>query len=132
MRDSLRALRALRSTSWVRRENGVAMLTALIALSLLTAFGVAMLLTSSSEMLIAGTFRDQRSAVYAADAIVARTVDELAAAPDWNALLNGSLTSRFVDGLPIGTRALQGGATIDLVQVVNMANCQKPTTCTVP
>jgi hypothetical protein len=131
MKDALRAVLAVRSTSSVRRENGAAMLMALIALSLLTAFGVAMLLTSSSEVRIAGTFRDQRSAIYAADAIVARAADELIGAPDWNALLDGSLTSTLVDGPPTGMRTLPDGAIIDLVQIVNMANCEKRTTCAV-
>jgi hypothetical protein len=105
------------------------MMMALLALSLLTAFGVAMLLSSSTEILIAGTFRDQRAALYAADAIAARTADELAAMPDWDAVLNGLAASALVDGPPTGTRQLQDGAAIDLVHVVNMATCQKPTTC---
>ena len=111
-------------------EEGAAMMMALMALSLLTAFGVAMLLSSSTEILIAGTFRDQRAAVYAADAIAARAADELAAVPDWDAVLNGLVASTLVDGPPAGTRRLLDGAPIDLVQAVNMATCQKPTACT--
>jgi hypothetical protein len=106
------------------------MVMALVALSLLTVFGVAVLLTSSSEMMIAGTFRDQRSAVYAADAIVARALDDLAAVPDWNVLVNGPLMSSLTDGPPSGIRTLRDGTSIDLDQVVNMANCEKATTCT--
>ena len=106
------------------------MMMALMALSLLTAFGVAMLLSSSTEILIAGTFRDQRAALYAADAIAARAADELAAVADWDTVLNGLVTSTVVDGPPTGTRRLHDGAAIDLVQAVNMATCQKRTTCT--
>src|SRR5258706_3708308 len=112
------------------REDGAAMMMALMALSLLTAFGVVMLLSSSTEILIAGTFRDQRSALYAADAIAARAADDLAAVADWDTVLNGLVTSTLVDGPPTGTRRLHDGAAIDLVQAVNMATCQKPTTCT--
>jgi hypothetical protein len=104
---------------------------ALGALSLLAALGVAMLLTSTSEMLIAGVFRDQRAAVYAADAIAARALGELAGWPDWNAVLAGSRSPSLVDGLsPAAPRALDDGSTITLASVVNMANCQKPSACT--
>jgi hypothetical protein len=113
-----------------RREDGAAMLMALVALALLTAIGVATLLTSSSEIVIAGTFRDQRSAVYAADAVVVRAIDELAAMSDWSALINGATSASLVDGPPSGTRTLQDGRTIDLAQVVNMATCQKVAACT--
>src|SRR5258707_7600150 len=104
----LRVLRVLRSRLCVSvvREEGAAMMMALMALSLLTAFGVVMLLSSSTEILIAGTFRDQRSALYAADAIAARAADDLAAVADWDTVLNGLVTSTLVDGPPTGTRPL--------------------------
>jgi hypothetical protein len=114
----------------IQREEGAAMMMALMALSLLMALGVAMLLSSSTEVLIAGTFRDQRSAVYAADAIAARAADELAALSDWDAVLSGAVVSSLVDGPPTGTRTLHDGAAVDLIKVVNLATCEKPTTCT--
>lgn len=112
-------------------EQGTAMVIAMVALSLLTAVAAVMLITSSSETLIAGAFRDQRAGVYAADAIVARAADEIGAIADWNVLLAGVQSATIVDGPPSGTRTLADGATIDLMQVVNMANCQKPVPCTV-
>jgi len=105
------------------------MVVALLALSVLAALGVAMLLTSSSDVAIAGAFRDQRSGIYAADAIVARALDEIAAA-DWADLLSGAGSAALVDGPPRGTRTLSDGSRIDLQQVVNMANCQKASACT--
>src|SRR3954468_8976455 len=92
------------------RERGAALLLALVALSLLSAVGVVMLMTSTSEVLIAGAFRDQRGAVYAADAIVARAVDEIASVADWGALLSGIPSATLVDGLPSGTRTLADGS----------------------
>ena len=113
-------------------ERGAAVVMALGALSLLAALGVTMLLTSTSEMLIAGMFRDQRAAVYAADAIAARALDELAQWPDWNAVLAGSPSPSLVDGgSPAVPRVLDDGSTIALASVVNMANCQKASACTV-
>ena len=115
----------------LRREDGVAIVMAMMALGLLTSLGVALLLTSSSEMIMAGHFRDQRAAFYAADAIVARAMDDVAAVPDWRTVIDGSTRSTFVDGPPGGTRALADGTSLDLAAVVNMANCQKSSACAV-
>jgi len=112
-------------------DRGAALVLALVAVALLSAVGVAMLFTSSSEVLIAGAFHDQREGIYAADAIVARALDEIGAFADWSALLAGARSPTLVDGPPSGTRTLADGSTIDLQRVVNMANCQKTTACTV-
>jgi hypothetical protein len=112
-----------------RREDGVAIVLAMMALGLLTSLALALLLTSSSEVIIAGHFRDQRAAFYAAEAIVERAMNDVVAVPDWNMLINGSIRSTFVDGAASWTRTLQDGTTIDLVHVVNMANCQKSSAC---
>jgi hypothetical protein len=113
------------------REQGVAIVMALVAIAMVAAIAVLMLVTSSSEMLIAGAFHDQRPGLYAAEAIAARVVDELWAAADWNALLNGGgVSPMFADGAPVGSRSLPGGGAIDLQQVVNVANCQKVSACT--
>jgi type IV pilus assembly PilX-like protein len=112
----------------IRRENGVALVAALMALLLLTAFGIMVTLSTSLETMIAGNVRESDEAFYAADAAVERAVDELATVPDWNALLGGSAQSLFVDGVP-SLRTLADGSTVDLSQVVNRANCQKITNC---
>jgi hypothetical protein len=112
-------------------EAGVAMVLALVALAVLTAIGAMMLATSSSEVAIAGAFRDRRPALYAADTIVARAIDEIGATPEWSVLLGGALSAALVDGPPSGTRTVSPGSTIDLTQVVNMANCEKASACTI-
>jgi len=112
-------------------DRGMAVFVALAALSLLSAVAVVMIVTSSSEVLIAGAFRDQRAAVYAADAVVARALDEIAATADWATLVSGTRSATLADGPPSGTRMLADGSTIDLQQVTDMANCQKTTSCTV-
>jgi len=106
------------------RDDGAALLLALVALMILSAVGAALVLTTTSDALIAGAFRDQRGAVGAADAIVARAVDEIASVPDWNALLAGAVSPALADGPPGGTRLLFDGSSIDLRQVVNRSNCQ--------
>ena len=58
-----------------------------------------------------------------------RALDDLAAVGDWNAVLNGTVRSTFVDGAPGGMRVLADGSTIDLGQVLNMADCDKIQPC---
>ena len=113
----------------IRREDGVALMIAMMAMLLMTALGVALILTTSSETIIAGNYRNSGEAMYAADAVLERAIDDLLTVSDWNSLLGGSVQSAFVDGAPGGTRTLPDGSTIDLTQALNMANCEKVTTC---
>ena len=112
-----------------RREEGMALVVALMAMLLMTALGLALVMTISSETMIAGNFRNSHEALYAADAALERGMDDLLTVPDWNRLLDGSERSAFVDGAPSGSRTLADGSTIDLSQTINMANCGKTTTC---
>jgi hypothetical protein len=113
----------------IRREDGMALLVVMMASLLMTALGVALVLATLSETLIATNFRNVGESLYAADAILERAIDDLLTAPDWNSLLSGSVQSAFTDGPPSGSRTLPDGAPIDLGQAINMANCQKTTAC---
>jgi type IV pilus assembly PilX-like protein len=113
----------------IRREDGVAMIVAMMAMLLMTALGVALVLTTSSETMIAGNFRNSGEALYAADAVIERAMDDILTVADWNKLLDGSTQSAFVDGPPSGERTLPDGSKIDLMQAANMANCQHVGSC---
>jgi hypothetical protein len=111
------------------RDNGVAMVIAMMALMLMTALASALVLNMSSETIISTNYRGGSAALYAADAIVERALDDLLTVANWDQLLTGSVRSAFVDGAPNGVRRTAGGATVDLSEVVNMANCGKPSAC---
>jgi Tfp pilus assembly protein PilX len=113
----------------IRDEHGLAMIVAMMAMLLMSALGIALVLTTSSETTIASNFSNSSEALYAADAAVERSMEDILTVPDWNKLLDGSTQSAFVDGPPSGVRTLPDGSTIDLSQALNMANCQKVTTC---
>ena len=102
---------------------------ALMATLLMSALGAALVLTTSSDALIAANFRDAQQGVYAADAALERAMSDLATRPDWNAILDGSASSAFVDGPPSGVRALADGSSLDLDHTLNMMNCRKVTAC---
>jgi hypothetical protein len=106
-----------------RREDGVAIVIALMALLLLTALGAALVMTTSTETTIADNFSRADEGLYAADAAIERAMDDLLTVPDWNALLTGSVQSAFVDGPPGGNRVLPSGSTLALEQALNIANC---------
>jgi hypothetical protein len=114
----------------MRSERGVALIIALMGMTMMIALGTALILTTTTETKIAGNFRSAAEATYAADAMLERVVADLAAIADWNTLLTGASRSGFVDGPPGGARTLADGSVIDLSEVVNVANCEKPTGCT--
>jgi hypothetical protein len=102
----------------------------IMAVALLTSLSVALLLSSASEIMMAANFAGQRAALYAADAIVERSMIDIAAQPDWSALVAGSVESSFVDGPAAGTRTLDDGTVIAVEEIVNLAGCHKASACT--
>lgn len=110
-------------------EDGVALAMTVMAMLLLSAAGAALLLLSSSETIIAAHFKSSVQAQYAAEAVMVRAIGLIRGLDDWAGPIAGAARSALVDGAPAGSRSVPGGSTIDLVQVVNLANCQKPTMC---
>lgn len=104
------------------REDGVALVTALLATMLLTALGLAVVLVSNTETLITGNHRAAASALYAADAGIERAVQDLLLIPRWNDALQGGAagsaavsaeTSSFADASPTSPISV-GGMTLTL------------------
>ena len=114
----------------VRGEHGIALVVAMMAMLLMSALGAALVLTTSSEAIVAANFRNSGEGLYAADAALERIVGDLLTVPDWDPLLNGTVQSAFIDGPPGGSRTLSDGSTLDLTRVRAMANCRKITPCT--
>jgi hypothetical protein len=115
----------------MRSESGIALIVALMMTLLMSTLAVALILTTTVETRIASQFQRAQAGLYAADAIVERSLDDLLAVANWNRLLDGTARSSFVDGPPTGTRTLVDGTVLDLAQAVNLANCHKTTACSV-
>ena len=111
----------------IRREDGIAMIVAMMAMLLMTALGLALVLTTSSETMIAGNFRNSSEALYAADAVLERSMDDILTVADWNKMINpttpgGLVQSAFIDGLSLTTtRTLPDGSTLNIDQAVNLS-----------
>jgi PilX N-terminal len=118
-------------TTRLSNDRGVALIMALLATLLLSALGLALVLSAMTESAITANFRFGQEALYAADAGVERVMDELPTVPDWNDILRGSTRSAFVNGSPGGTRTLPDGTTVDLTQTTNLVNCGHVAACTV-
>jgi hypothetical protein len=114
----------------IRREDGIAMIVAIMALLLMSALGAALVLTTASETIIAANFRNGSEALYGAEAALERSLGDLLAVQDWNSLLSGAVRSAFIDGAPSGIRTRPDGSTIDLGRIVSLANCEKVAACT--
>ena len=112
-----------------RGEDGIAMIMAMAATLLMSALGIALVVTTSSETIIASNFREGLEATYAAGAALERSMGDLFTMADWGGVLTGAAQSPFVDGPPSGLRTLAGGATIDLGDLVDLANCGKAARC---
>ena len=111
-------------------ERGVALIVALLTMLLMTALGMALVATTMTETRISGNYSSGTEALYAADAVVERIMQDLLTVPDWNSVLSGSTRSSFVDGTAGGQRTLPDGRTLNLTQLTNMIRCNKTATCT--
>jgi Tfp pilus assembly protein PilX len=108
----------------LRSESGIALIISLMAMLFMMALGTALMLSTATETKIANNFRNSSEALYAADAGLERSMNDLLTIPNWNSMLDGSATSAFTDGAP-GDRLLADGSTLNLSQVLAYANCQK-------
>jgi hypothetical protein len=118
----------LRLSSPASGERGSALVVALMSMLLLSALGVALILTTSTETMLAANYGSGQEALYAADAAMERAMLEIPGMTDFDALLSGTLTSSFRDGSP-GSRTLPDGSTLDLLELTNLANCASTTGC---
>ena len=91
----------------------MAMIVVVLGTVLLSALGASLVMVTSSEVMAANNFRRAQEGLYAADAALERALDDVRSASSWDLLIDGSLQSSFIDGLPSGTRTLTDGSTSD-------------------
>lgn len=96
----------------------MALLVTVLSMALVAALASAVLINTSSETVIAASFRDARRALCAADAAGQWAFADLEPiAADWAAVAAGTRQSPFVDGPP-GPRRMATGEQIDLGAVL--------------
>jgi hypothetical protein len=112
-----------------RCQSGIALVVAMMATLVVSALGVALILGSTSDTLMAANFSRSVEARYAAEAALERGAAEAESIADWTGVLTGLVHSTFVDGPPGDTRRLPDGTRLDLGAVVNLANCSHAPRC---
>jgi Tfp pilus assembly protein PilX len=116
----------------INEERGVALVVALLSMLLLSALGVGLMMTTTTESMIATNYRDGGEALYAADAGIERVMQDLLTVPDWNRLLaQDNARTSFTDGADPGNRTLPDGSSFNLLSATNMLNCGKTAACTI-
>ena len=108
----------------LRREDGAALIIALMSMMLLTALAAAVVMVTNTETRIVANHRDSQEALYAADAVVERVVQDLLMVPRWNDVLEGAVQSSFIVGPMTVTKRMPGGATFLLCCGTNNATAQ--------
>jgi hypothetical protein len=89
-----------------RDDRGVALLLTLVTTALLTALAASLVIATSTETLISGSYRASQEAFYAADAALERAIHELSFLPDWTVVLAAppsNVLASFDDGAPAAT-----------------------------
>lgn len=104
----------------------MALIVVLMAMSVMSALGLALMLTTMAEAKIAGSFERGTEAFYAADAGIERGVQDLLSLSSWDGVLTGAVTSTFIDGGPGGLRVGPGQLPFDLSAATAIVQCGKP------
>jgi hypothetical protein len=108
-----------------RQQRGTALVIVLLATAIVSALGMAVALTVSTEGQIAHTFVEGAEMFHAADAAFEHVLQDLSQLADWNEALAGVSASSLKDG-PEGPRVLADGSVLDLRAATAELNCGKP------
>jgi hypothetical protein len=98
----------------VRNDGGLAILHVLILLTVLMAVAEGAALVARVEVRVSHFHRSERDATYAAQAMVAASVQELEREGDWHAVLSGARVAAFVDGPADLPRQIPGAGTVSV------------------
>jgi hypothetical protein len=96
----------------LRRADGVALITTLMAMLLMLVLCAALTMITITETKIAENHRDGIALLYAAEAGIELAISDLGRVSDWSGVLSGATTSMLVEGVPDGV--MPGGGAITL------------------
>ena len=94
-------------------ENGIALVHVLMLMTLVTTAAAGAAMLARVEILVASSHQNERSAAYAAQAILAAALQHLDWTEDWNATLAG-VAAGFADGPVTGAKRIPGGGTMEV------------------
>jgi hypothetical protein len=112
------------------RSKGIALVATLLAISFFSALGLGLALSSATARMVDGNHDEAVAMLNAAESALELAAADLAAVPDWNRALDGSVRSTIVDGPPGGIRTVAPGVVVDLTRLTNDLTCGRETACT--
>ena len=110
-------------------ERGVALIIALVAMSVLSVLGVALLLTASVDRLSGTNHEDALMLANWAESGLELAIRDLNRVPDWDSVLDGTVQSTLTDGPIGGVRSPLPGLTVDLTALTNDVTCGNRSSC---
>lgn len=119
---------APRSPGGAASCRGVAVVLALLAMTLVSALVTGLIVVTTVERVSSANLDDAVALANASEAALELAVGALEAIADWDEVLNGTRTSGLVDGPP-GARILGPSETVDLVGLGHVLTCGRPTPC---
>ncbi len=108
-------------------QRGAALIVAVMGVCLTGALAASLAVLTGTEIRIATNYANAREAAHAAEAGLEIAMRHLSAEPDWAAIVSGTASSTFVDGLPGGTRTLSDGSMLDLAELTSQIALENPT-----
>jgi hypothetical protein len=114
------------------RESGVALITALLLMSILSAIALSLSLVSAVDPMAAANQREAMATLYVARAGLELAAHELGAVSSWDGWLSGAATSALVDGAASGVRTTPSGESIDIGRLTNQLLCGGAAPCRDP
>jgi hypothetical protein len=108
-------------------DRGSALIAALLVMVLLSALGLSLTMVTATEERVAHSYSNGSESFYAADAALELAVNELTLLPDWNLVLDGSVTSSFVDPA-VSSHGWPGGQARTSAEATALVTCMR-TTC---
>ena len=111
-----------------RSDRGVALIITLLIMMLLSALGLSLTMVTSTEERVADAYLSGNETFHAADAAFQLAVQELNLVPDWSGVLDGSVTSTFIDD-QVESRGWPGGLAPTRGQATALVTCGR-TACT--
>ncbi len=112
-----------------KNERGAAMIVSLMAMLLLSALGLALMMTTMTETKIAGNYTASQEAMYAADAAIERAMQDVLTVADWNSMLGGTAKIGVRRRLARATATSAGTTSFNLNDATNLMNCNKTASC---
>jgi hypothetical protein len=106
-------------------DRGIAVVVVLLLMMLLAALGLSLTLVTATEERVADAYVSGSETLHAAEAALELAVQELAVAPDWSRVLDGSAGSSFVDR-HVSSRAWPGEPVRSSDEATALVSCGRP------